>query len=199
MSFPSHFQAHDLGTGHLVYTGALPRELLVAGERFEALWSMHPADPPVVAFGAKRVVAPRWHQAFGRDYEFAGFTSHATPVPPILAPLLAWTRAAIDERINGVLVNWYDGEREHRIAQHRDSPIGRIPGCPIVTISLGATRTFLMHVKKRELPFVVKDGAVIVIPDATNKKHAHSVPHRPGDTGRRISVTLRGFEDEVAQ
>ncbi|MBK7875289.1 MAG: alpha-ketoglutarate-dependent dioxygenase AlkB [Planctomycetes bacterium] len=199
MSFPSNFHAHALGTGHTVYTGALPRELLFAGDRFEELWAMHPADPPVVAFGEKRLVAPRWHQAFGRDYEFAGFTSRAAPVPPILAPLLAWTRAQVDERINGVLVNWYDGEREHRIAQHKDSPIGRIPGCPIVTISLGATRTFLMHVRKRELPFVVGDRDVVVIPDATNKKHAHSVPHRPGDTGRRISVTLRGFSDEPAK
>lgn len=61
-----------------------------------------------------------------------------------------------------------------------------------------AIRTFLMHVRKRELPFVVGMGDVIVIPDTTNDRHAHSVPHRTGNSGRRISVTLRGFSSDAA-
>jgi alkylated DNA repair dioxygenase AlkB len=118
----------------------------------------------------------------------------AAEVPPILQPILDWTRATIDPRINGILVNWYDAAHEHRIAQHRDSPIRRVADCPIVTVSLGAARTFRMHVGRRAVGFRVADGDVVVIPDATNRKHGHSVPHLPEDVGRRISVTLRAFE-----
>ena len=138
-------------------------------------------------------MAPRWHQAFGSDYEFAGAVSRALPVPPILQPLLGWTRLAIDPRTNGILVNWYDGALEHRIARHRDSPIQRVPDSPIVTVSLGAERTFQMFVGKVPVPFRVGDGDVVVIPDATNRRCAHAVPHLPGDVGRRISITLRSF------
>ncbi len=50
-----------------------------------------------------------------------------------------------------------------------------------------------MLVGKRPGPFRVGDGDVVVIPDATNRHFGHSVPHLPGDIGRRISVTLRSF------
>ena len=110
----------------------------------------------------------------------------------VLKPVAVYPDAT---RINGVLVNWYDGELEHRISQHKDSPIGRIAGCPIVTVSFGASRGFQMVVRKQRVTFEVGDGDVIVIPDETNRRFAHAVPHREGDTGRRVSVTLRGFED----
>ena len=47
----------------------------------------------------------------------------------------------------------------------------------------------------REAMAAVETGDVIVIPDETNRRFAHAVPHREGDAGRRVSVTLRGFED----
>ena len=198
MSSPIGFATHVLPSGFVVHTGRVPDELVLAGAAFDALWDLHPPSQPVVVLQQKRLVAPRWHQAFGRDYSFAGFTSSALPVPPILQPFLDWSRSVIDARINGILVNWYDADHAHRIAQHKDSPISRIDGCPIATISMGATRTFLMHIGKRTVPFRVGSGDVVVIPDATNDRHAHSVLHLDGDSGRRISITLRGFGDDPA-
>lgn len=194
MPLPAAFSARELSPGLSIHLGRLDEELVLRGERFEELWLMHPPELPKVVLRGAELLTPRWHRAFGRDYEFAGAIAEAAPVPPILQPMLAWTRANVDERINGILVNWYDAAFEHRIAQHKDSPIGRIPECPIVTISLGAARTFQMFVGKRPVGFRVADGDVVVIPDATNRRHAHSVPHLPRDVGRRISVTLRGFE-----
>jgi alkylated DNA repair dioxygenase AlkB len=198
MSLPSSFVTHVLSTGFVIYTGRVPDELVLTGEALDALWDLHPPDQPIVELQQKRMIAPRWHQAYGRDYSFAGFTSTALPVPPILQPFLDWSASTIDARINGILVNWYDAGHAHRIAQHKDSPISRIMGCPIATISMGASRTFLMHVGKRTVPFRVGSGDVVVIPDATNDRHAHSVPHLDGDSGRRISITLRGFSDDPA-
>ena len=195
---PSSFSEHELVPGVAVYKGELPPGQLLDERRFEELWGMHPREQPEVRFGDTVVEAPRWHRAYGHDYEFSGFISRAQSVPAILSPLLSWTREAIDERINGLLVNWYDGAREHRIAPHKDSPVGRIPGCPIVTVSFGAPRTFQMIVRRRRVSLPTHDGSVIVIPDATNKRFAHAVPHLPEDSGRRISVTLRGFDEATS-
>ena len=198
MSAPPRFTTHDLGTGHVIYTGRIPDSLIPAPDLFETLWNLHPAGHPVVSLVGRQRTARRWYQAFGEDYSFAGSTSLAEPVHELFQPYLDWTRSAVDVRINGLLVNWYDGGSEHRIAQHKDAPDRRIDGCPIVTISLGDSRTFLMHVSKRELPFVVGMRDVIVIPDTTNDRHAHSVPLRTGNSGRRISVTLREFSSDAA-
>jgi alkylated DNA repair dioxygenase AlkB len=190
-------EQHELRPGIFLLRTRLPDDLRLDSATFEALWHMHPPEQPEVTLEGTSRLAPRWHQSYGQDYEFAGAVSRAEPVPPILAPILSWSREAIDARLNGILVNWYEADGEHRIARHKDSPIRRIPGCPIVTASLGASRTFRMHVGKKVLPFRVGDGDVIVIPDETNRRFAHSVPHLPEDQGRRISVTLRGFTEET--
>jgi len=192
----SSLTAHELAPGIHVFTGRLPVELVLDAEQFRTLWDMHPEEYPLARFESGVFQVPRWHQAYGRDYEFSGFVSEALPIPRILGPLVDWTRRTVDQRINGVLVNWYDGALAHRISQHKDSPIGRIPGCPIVTVSFGAQRGFQMIVRKKPVTFEVGNGDVIVVPDATNRRFAHAVPHRAHDLGRRISVTLRGFEED---
>ena len=42
--------------------------------------------------------ATKTQQAYGRDYQFSGTVSPALPVPTLLAPYLAWAKAAIDPR-----------------------------------------------------------------------------------------------------
>lgn len=190
---PRGFVAHELEAGFPIYTGRIPEELRLGSEPFEFLWGMHPPNVAEVVVGGTAKQAPRWHQAYGHDYQFAGYSNRALPVPDALRGLLAWSQGAVDVRLNGILVNWYDAACEHRIAQHKDSPIGRVTDSPIVTITLGAARTFRMLVSKRWIEFRVGDGDVVVLPDATNRKFAHAVPHLPGDEGRRISVTIRAF------
>lgn len=196
MSFDLAFTRHDLGGDLAIYSTSIPPELRMGRDEFESLWSLHPEAHPTYTRGNEQFDSRRWHKAFGHDYAFSGFVERSEPVPAILAPYLAWTRNSIDPRINGILVNWYDAVGEHRIPPHKDNPDRRIPGCPIVTISLGASRAFRMHVRRKIHPIVVSDGSVIIIPDETNAKHAHSVPHLPEDRGRRISITLRGFVDD---
>jgi hypothetical protein len=40
--------------------------------------------------------------------------------------------------------------------------------------------------------FAARDGAVFVLPYATNLAYTHEVPHSAASRGRRISITLRG-------
>ena len=133
------------------------------------------------------------HRVFLTDFE----TLRSAP-GTALAPLLAWAREAVDARLNGLLVNWYDGRLGHYIGRHRDSTARLLLGSPIVTISLGQARVFRMRPwrAKGYRDFHAGDGTVFVMPYATNLAWTHEVTHRAVDTGRRISVTLRAFEGD---
>ncbi|MCK6478852.1 MAG: alpha-ketoglutarate-dependent dioxygenase AlkB [Planctomycetes bacterium] len=186
---------HELGDGHHVLVGALPPRLLPNAEGFEELWNLHPPRPHVVRMLGRRIPTPRWQQAYGRDYRYTGSTNVALPIPAGLRQFLESARKAVDRRLNGVLLNWYDGAKRHHIGQHRDSRTGLVPGAPIVTISLGERRTFRMRQRggAGRLDLEVADGTVIVMPYEVNLAWTHEVPHRAGDVGRRISITLRSF------
>jgi len=117
-------------------------------------------------------------------------------VPPSLAPLLTWCRAPFHPQLSGLLLNWYDAEHQHYIGRHRDSTKHMIEGAPIVTISYGAARVFRLRPWRGASfrDFTAPDGAVFVLPYATNLAWTHEVPHFQRDRGRRLSVTLRAFK-----
>jgi alkylated DNA repair dioxygenase AlkB len=189
------FVCHLLDDRHRFYSGHLPDGLRCDAERFELLWRLHPEEFHEIQMVGRPVKTPRWQQAYGRDYHYTRQTNRAMPVDPLLAPLLDWVRAAIDPRLNGLLVNWYDGEQGHYIGPHRDSPTDLVVGAPIVTISFGEERTFRLrpYKAKGHQDFPASDGVVFVLPYETNRAWTHEVPSRQGERGRRISVTARAF------
>ncbi|MEZ0228302.1 MAG: alpha-ketoglutarate-dependent dioxygenase AlkB [Planctomycetota bacterium] len=190
------FERRALSATGELHVGALPAAMS-EGLRasFDHLWALHPADYHEIEIHGRAVKTPRWQQAYGADYHYTGRVNRALPVPPGLEPLVAWTRATVDPRLNGVLLNWYDAAHEHYIGKHRDSTVNMVPGSPIVTISLGATRTFRLRPwrAKGTEDFEAAHGTVFVMPFATNLAWTHEVPHFAKDRGRRISVTLRAF------
>ena len=191
------FERYDLDSQHPFYAGRIPEELGFDAARFEALWAMHPAEYHVIQMHGRPVKTPRWQQAFGRDYHYTGRVNAALAVPMLLDPLLTWARGAIHGRLNGLLLNWYDGELGHYIGPHHDSTKHMVADAPIVTVSLGETRVFrLTQPKTKERrDFPAPDGTVFVMPYATNLVWKHEVPRSAKSRGRRISVTLRAFED----
>lgn len=156
---------------------------------------MHPAEYHVIKMHGRLVPTPRWQQAYGVDYRYTGRTNAALPVTPLLVPLLNWSRDAVDERLNGVLVNWYDGALRHYIGRHRDSTVNLAAGAPIVTISFGEERIFRLRPWRGRgtVDFAARDGTVFVMPANTNRAWTHEVPPSAKRMGRRISVTVRGF------
>jgi alkylated DNA repair dioxygenase AlkB len=180
--------------------GRLPEELARdAHARFGELWDLHPSEfyEMKQPFTGKSIPVPRWQQAYGRDYRYSGNVNRALPISPLLEPYLVWARGEFDERLNGLLLNWYDAEREHRIGPHRDSTVGLVEGAPIVTISLGATRVFRLWPAKGKgfVDFEAAHGTVFLLLWETNLHVKHGVPHRARDEGRRISITARAFEN----
>lgn len=181
---------------HALYHGRLPDALAQAVE-FEEIWSLHPADFHEILMHGRPVKTPRWQQAYGRDYHYTKRTNRALPIPDELRPMLTWANQHIDARLNGLLLNWYDGRLGHYIGRHRDSTANMVLGAPIVTISLGETRVFRLRPwKGRGLrDFEARHGTVFIMPYDTNQTWTHEVPHRASEQGRRISITLRAFEE----
>jgi alkylated DNA repair dioxygenase AlkB len=190
------FDCRALDELNQIYTGNLPHSLLLGPDEFEKLWNEHPVEFHQIHIHGRTVATPRWQQAYGRDYHYTGRTNAALPLLPVLQPLVSWCMLHIDERLNGILLNWYDAAHGHYIGKHRDSTKNMAYGCPIVTISLGSTRVFRMRPWKGNgyQDFAASDGSVIVIPFDTNQAFTHEVLRLTKDRGRRISITLRGFD-----
>lgn len=189
------FECHGLGNGYTLWTGDLSVEFRLDPANFEALWQMHPPEYHEILIYGRAVKTPRWQQAFGIDYHYTGRVNRALPIPLLLGPLLAWSQEHIDERLNSILINWYDGLLGHYIGRHRDSTKEMINGVPIVTVSFGDEKIFRLRqycgVGRRD--FSTRDGGVFIMPYETNQAWTHEVPHTQKFSGRRISVTLRGF------
>ena len=160
----------QLDTKHAFFAGQLPAELVPGSTGFDELWALHPEDFHEIKIHGRLVKTPRWQQAYGRDYHYTHRTNTALPIPPMLAPLHAWANGAIDARLNGLLLNWYDGTRGHYIGKHRDSTANMVDGAPIVTISLGEQRVFRLRPWKGEgfTDFDAANGTVFILPYDTN-------------------------------
>src|SRR6476659_11443514 len=126
MDLLSTFTTHHRGDGLQFLECRLPDELRWDAPTFVAAWELHPAIRPSILIHGRRVQVPRWQQAYGEDYRFSGLTSPAEPVPPLIAPLLAWTRQEVRPELNAILVNWYEGV-EHYIGPHRDTTRRMLP------------------------------------------------------------------------
>ncbi|MDF1663272.1 MAG: alpha-ketoglutarate-dependent dioxygenase AlkB [Planctomycetota bacterium] len=193
----SQFVAHSLDKQSKIYLGSLPESLAFSQDDFQALWDMHPEEYHVIRMPTGLVRTPRWQQAYGADYHYTGRVNRALPLPGALRPLLSWARHNVDRRLNGLLLNWYDGDLGHYIGKHRDSTKNMLEGCPILTISLGAARTFRLRpwrMGKGFQDFPMVDGTSFIMPYNTNLHWTHEVPKRKSEKGLRISITARGFK-----
>jgi alkylated DNA repair dioxygenase AlkB len=189
----AHFTAYDLGEGLAFLVGHLPDERLFTPDEFQQLWDLHPETKPTIVLHGREVMIPRWQQAYGQDYRFSGQVSSALPIPAMLMPILEWATRTIHPGLNGLLLNWYDGPG-HYIGPHHDSVINMIADAPIVTISFGESRKFRLSRGREKRDFLAENGAVYVLPQDTNAVWKHAVPKSTRYAGRRISVTLRGFD-----
>ncbi|WP_020568985.1 alpha-ketoglutarate-dependent dioxygenase AlkB [Neolewinella persica] len=182
--------------GHVIYRTNFPiTDLLIT--KLETLWELHPEEFHTLMMHGKEVKTPRWQQAYGYSYEYSGSRNNALPIPEILEPFLAWGQQNVDPRLNGLLLNWYDGTAGHYMGPHRDARKGLVPDSPIVTISRGEERIFRIRPWQGDgyRDTLLTDGSVLVMPWATNLSWTHEIPKMKKYLGRRISVTLRAFAD----
>lgn len=197
-TLPLGFTVHSLADGLQIWEGKLPGTLVWSEELFSQVWSLHPEQHHTVKIYGKPKLTPRWQQAYGANYRYTGSVNNALPIPKILAPLLLWSQRAFDQRLNGLLINWYQGP-DHHIGPHRDKTTDLVEGTPIVTVSFGEQRTFRLEPAIRDdrpaVEFTTGQGTVLILPWETNRAWKHSVLSEPKRfRGRRISVTVRAFQ-----
>lgn len=192
---PAIFETLQLDHHHHLLLSYGLDQFKINYKAFQALWQLHPADYHTLWMHGKVVKTPRWQQAYGKNYRFAGAENKALPISAEMQTFLDWCRTHIDERLNGLLMNWYDGQEKHYIGAHRDDTRDLLKDSPIVTISLGEERIFRMRPYKGKgyKDIKVRHGDVLVIPAQTNRFWTHEVPHFSAYKGKRISVTLRAF------
>ena len=194
------FQIEQLDGQCVLQVGRLPAALEWDDRVLTDVWRLHPVQRHLVKMVGHWVETPRWQQAYGASYSYTGSKNNALPIPSVLRPLLDWAQADIDGRLNGLLLNWYEGPDDY-IGPHHDSTKNLINGSPIVTISFGETRVFRLTKGKGEQrnvrDFPAPHGLVFVMPWNTNKVWKHEVVKSAKNKGRRMSVTLRAFSEGV--
>ena len=185
---------------NFLQTTMLPDELIWRDTVFDTAWNLHPAKRHVVKIFGRLVEVPRWQQAYGATYRYTGSSNDALPVPLEFVALLTHVQQEIDDRLNGILLNWYEGGDDY-IGPHHDDTRDLVEDTPIVTVSYGEARKFRLTRGKGKEKFTVDQvadvGRVFVMPWGTNLAWKHSVPKSKRYSGRRISVTFRAFSGGV--
>lgn len=186
----------DLQT--LLVQGQLPK--IVDESTFNQLWALHPEQRGQVRLLGNVINTPRWHKSYINSYHFSGMNHAADPLPPILQPLLDWAKTAFQQPFNQVLLNWYQDGGDY-IGPHSDDESQLVEGSPILSVSLGATRTFRIHPKaggKKLLDIELKNGSYIIMKSPMQSYYKHSIVKVGGKkaktVGRRINITFRCFK-----
>lgn len=189
------FETIYLDEKSILYYADKIEEFNFSDDFFQKTWNIHPEKFHTVKMYGKEILTPRWQQAYGKNYSYSGSKNKALPIPDSFKKILEWAQVNIDSRLNGLLLNWYDGQKDHYIGPHRDDTKDLFNDSPIVTISLGQERVFRMreYGKKGFKDIIIKNSGVIVIPWSTNLKWTHEVPKFKKFNGKRISITLRAY------
>lgn len=160
-------------------------QLAVDGIRWE--------QRPVVVAGVSRQ-QPRLVSMLGEagvSYTYAGLTLQTAALPSYLEALMRRVSAAAGEQFNCVLANYYRDGKDS-IGLHRDAEPELGPDPIIASISLGATRTFILRPTlggtARKIPLA--SGSLLVMGRGVQKRWLHGIDKEPG-AGPRVNFTFR--------
>lgn len=150
---------------------------------------------PIKLFG-KEVMQPRltaWFSDEGMSYRYSGLTMNGHVWTPILLKIKERIEEKVQVRFNGVLLNLYRNH-DDSMGWHRDNEKELGPNPVIGSVSLGATRRFLLrHCERKDLKveLELKDGSFLLMKGKTQHFWQHSVPKESSAAGPRINLTFR--------
>lgn len=190
-------QKINLDSESWIIVGKLPENL---NQNFDLLWDLHPENYSQIKVYGKMVDMPRYTQTYMKNYIYSGVEHKALLLPDEFQPFLDWARSLNNkESYNQVLVNWYENGL-HYISAHTDNEKQLVKEHPIVSISLGTSRTF--RIRNKETNEIVRDinmtnKSYIIMYGKIQERYTHEVPKITGklglNKGRRINITLRNF------
>ncbi len=177
--------------------------LLPALRVTEGALNMLIADTPwrqddIVLFG-KRMQQPRLHAWYGdpgASYTYSGLRNTPTPWTALLADIKARVEAVCGVAFNSVLLNLY---RDHRdsMGAHSDDERALGPAPTIASLSLGATRAFVLKHRHRAdikpVRLALHNGSLLLMRGQTQVHWKHSVPKKTHFCAPRVNLTFRSI------
>lgn len=110
-----------------------------------------------------------------------------------VGPLRRYVEEATGARFNFCLVNWY-ADGADRIGWHADDEASIVPCSTIASVSIGATRDFVLRHRMRKLEkraIALRHGTLFTMEGETQRHYQHCLPARKRVKGWRISLTFR--------
>ena len=173
----------------------LPVSLEIGDEMQEEIWGMKPDAPSKVKVFGKEYNTPRLQRAYGKSYSFSGSVAEATePIPEMFMKIVDFLNKRYHRNFNMMLINWYRDGNDY-IGMHSDDEKQLKENSPVVTISLGVERDFVlknMETNERNV-YNLENNSVLTMGGTCQKTHKHGLPVRKKVTDYRISLTFREF------
>lgn len=168
-----------------------------AEDLLKTLIAATPWKSEMVTVWGKTHPQPRliaWYGDPGQQYSYSGIDLEPLPWTPTLLEVRREIEDVAKARFNSVLLNYY---RDHRDSMgfHSDNEkeLGSTP--TIASLSLGATRTFVLKHKTRpdlkpirlELP----SGSLLLMAGSTQQFWKHGIDKQTKPCGPRVNLTFR--------
>lgn len=166
-----------------------------ADRLFEALksevsWRRHVINTPAGPKTVPRMIS--WHADEGLTYSYSGITHPWQPWAPAMLEIRAALEKELKTPFNGCLANFYENERDS-VSPHADDEEDMQEGAPVVSVSLGETREFVVKHMTTGARHVIplEHGSLLIMRGDTQKVSRHSIPKARKVCGPRINLTFR--------
>ncbi|HUH39048.1 MAG TPA: alpha-ketoglutarate-dependent dioxygenase AlkB [Spongiibacteraceae bacterium] len=134
-----------------------------------------------------------WYGEADAHYRYSGVAHQPLPWTPTLAALRAQVEALSGVAFNSVLANWYRDGADGMGRHSDDEPeLGAQP--VIASLSLGASRRFVLHRRDKSLPshtLLLHGGSLLIMAGTTQQYWQHSLPRTRKPVDGRINLTFR--------
>jgi alkylated DNA repair dioxygenase AlkB len=135
-----------------------------------------------------------WYGDAGARYRYSGLDLEPLPWTDLLSALRAAVEGAVGASFNSVLLNYYR-DRSDSMGLHSDDEPELGPEPVIASLSLGATRTFMLkHRRRRDLDPVrlpLASGTLLVMQGSTQRNWKHGIAKQARPCGARVNLTFR--------
>jgi alkylated DNA repair dioxygenase AlkB len=150
-----------------------------------------------VTVWGKKYLQPRliaWYGDEGKSYSYSGIDLAPLPWTQTLLEVRETVQHLANEQFNSVLLNYY---RDHRDSMgfHSDDEPDLGPAPTIASLSLGASRTFILKHKTRpelkQVRLELPSGSLLLMKGQTQKFWRHGIDKLSTPCGPRVNLTFR--------
>jgi alkylated DNA repair dioxygenase AlkB len=192
-SAPEHLKLVDAEIDFMRHV-ELPRP---ADELLRELIDQTPWRSETITIYGKQVAQPRlsaWYGDPEANYSYSGIKLEPMPWTSTLIEIKNVVQKLSGESFNSVLLNYYRNHRDS-MGLHSDDESELGPTPSIASLSLGATRTFILkHKIRRELKPVrleLTSGCLLVMKGRTQTFWKHGIDKQAIPCGARVNLTFR--------